>query len=78
MFEHLTPGGRFVNLEHVASATPALHEEFLAALGAEEDPSNKLVAVETQLGWLRDIGFADVDCFWKWRELALLSGRRPA
>jgi hypothetical protein len=54
-----------------------LHEEFLAALGAEEDPSNKLVAVETQLGWLRDIGFADVDCFWKWRELALLSGRKP-
>jgi tRNA (cmo5U34)-methyltransferase len=76
VFEHLTPGGRFVNLEHVASPTPALHEEFLAALDAEEDPSNKLVAVETQLGWLRDIGFADVDCFWKWRELALLSGRR--
>ena len=77
VFEHLNAGGRFVNLEHVASPTPALHEEFLAALDAEEDPSNKLVAVETQLGWLRDIGFVDVDCFWKWRELALLSGRRP-
>jgi tRNA (cmo5U34)-methyltransferase len=75
VFEHLTAGGRFVNLEHVASPTPSLHEEFLVAIGAEEDPSNKLVAVETQLGWLRDIGFADVDCFWKWRELALLSGR---
>jgi tRNA (cmo5U34)-methyltransferase len=77
VFERLTPGGRFVNLEHVASPTPALHEEFLAALDAEEDPSNKLVAVDTQLEWLRDIGFVDVDCFWKWRELALLSGRRP-
>jgi tRNA (cmo5U34)-methyltransferase len=77
VFEHLAPGGRFVNLEHVASPTPALHEEFLTAIGAEEDPSNKLVAVETQLGWLREIGYADVDCFWKWRELALLSGRRP-
>jgi SAM-dependent methyltransferase len=76
VFEHLTAGGTFVNLEHVASPTAALHEEFLAALDAEEDPSNKLVAVETQLGWLRDIGFVDVDCFWKWRELALLSGRR--
>jgi tRNA (cmo5U34)-methyltransferase len=78
VFEHLAAGGRFANLEHVASPTPALHEQFLAALGAEEDPSNKLVAVETQLGWLRAIGFADVDCFWKWRELALLSGVRPA
>jgi tRNA (cmo5U34)-methyltransferase len=77
VFEHLVAGGRFMNLEHVASPTPALHAEFLAALGAEEDPSNKLVAVDTELGWLRDIGFVDVDCFWKWRELALLSGRRP-
>ena len=76
----LRPLGRFCNLEHVASATPALHEEFLARLNvvpADEDPSNKLLDVETQLQWLREIGFADVDCHWKWRELALLSGRKP-
>ena len=31
----------------------------------------------TQLQWLRDIGFEDVDCGWKWLELALLVGVRP-
>lgn len=81
VFEALEPGGVFCNLEHVASATPALHLEFLGVLDvapADDDPSNQLCAVEPQLQWLRAIGFADVDCHWKWRELALLAGRRPA
>jgi tRNA (cmo5U34)-methyltransferase len=78
LFDLLEPGGVFLNLEHVASSTPALNREFLAALGMEEDdPSNQLVMVEEQAQWLRDIGFADVDCMWKWRELALLHGRKP-
>lgn len=79
IYERLEPGGVFLNLEHVASATPELHVAFLATIGktlAEDDPSNKLAPVETQLGWLRGIGFHQVDCHYKWREIALLAGEK--
>jgi SAM-dependent methyltransferase len=79
IYRLLNAGGVFCNLEHVASPTQGLHEEFLHRIGytvETEDPSNKLLDLETQLEWLREIGFTDVDCHWKWRELALLAGRR--
>ncbi len=79
-FDRLRPGGAFLNLEHVASPTVGLHDDFLAELGiapADDDPSNLLAPVEDQLRWLRDAGYTDVDCHWKWRELALLVGVRP-
>ncbi len=80
VFEILEAGGVFCNLEHVSSPTQRLHERFRDALGVareEEDSSNRLLDVETQLRWLREIGFSDVDCHWKWLELALLGGVKP-
>jgi tRNA (cmo5U34)-methyltransferase len=81
VFEILRPGGLFVNAEHIASPTEALHLEFLAALRrtpADDDPSNQLVAVEQHLTWLNELGFENADCFWKWRELAVVAATRPA
>jgi len=80
VFERLEPGGVFANLEHVASPTERLHRRFYEALGYGpdwEDPSNRLLDIETQLHWLRETGFEDVDCYWKWLEMALLIGRKP-
>ena len=79
IYNALLPGGVFYNLEHVAPATVELHGRFLRSLGiteADEDPSNKVVSVETQVQWLREIGFQDVDCHWKWLELALFGGTK--
>lgn len=80
VFDLLEPGGVFANFEHVASPTPRLHAAFFAAIEApleDEDPSDRTLDVETQLGWLRELGFDDVDCYWKWLEMALLIGVRP-
>lgn len=79
VFRALNPAGVFANLEHVDSPTRALHAAFLKAIGWEdEDPSNKLLDLDTQMRWLREVGFTDVDCHWKWRELALFGGVKPA
>lgn len=58
----------FCNLDRVSSATPRLHERFMETLDKTpetEDRSNKLLDVETQLKWLREIGFDEADCYWK-------------
>jgi SAM-dependent methyltransferase len=80
VFDRLAPGGRFVNVEHVASPTAALHAEFLAALGKtpeEDDPSNQLVPVVDHLTWLDGCGFVNSEVVWKWRELAVVTGTKP-
>jgi len=81
VFDLLEPGGVFTNLEHVASPTNRLHLAFFATIGEpleDEDPSDRLLDVETQIGWLRALGFDDVDCYWKWLEMALIVGVKPA
>lgn len=101
VFDLLAPGGIFLNLEHVASATEAgtaLFDEYfidhLHRFHQEQEPGrsrhevaqtfynrpdkkeNILAPVVEQCHWLRRIGFADVDCFFKIFELALFGGRK--
>ena len=102
IYRLLAAGGVFLNLEHVASRTPAgehlfdeffidhLHDYHLALAPGQARASvadtytkrpdkheNILAPVGDQCRWLREIGFEDVDCFFKLFELALFGGRKP-
>ena len=101
VYQNLAPGGVFLNLEHVASATRSgekLFDDFfidhLHQFHRRKNPKttrkeieatyyhrpdkqeNILALVDTQCEWLRQIGFEDVDCFFRLFELALFGGRR--
>ena len=97
VFDLLRPGGLFVNVEHVASATlelEAVHDEayidhIVTVTGQDREQAardyharpdkadNILEPVEVQVGWLRSIGFEQVDIYFKWLELAVFGGRKP-
>ncbi len=69
----LAPGGVFVNLDLVSSASPRLHERFRREIGrVEDDPADRLADLSAQMEWLRAAGFGEVDCHFKWLELALV------
>lgn len=73
----LAPAGAFANLDLVSPASPQIHERFRREIGrAEDDPADRLADLGEQLSWLRDAGFREVDCHFKWLELALLVSLR--
>jgi SAM-dependent methyltransferase len=73
----LAPGGVFANLDLVSSASPRLHERFRHEISREEDdPTDRLADLAAQLQWLRDAGFGEVECHFKWLELALMVAAR--
>ncbi|MGA2068729.1 MAG: class I SAM-dependent methyltransferase [Thermoguttaceae bacterium] len=103
VFALLSPGGMFLNLEHVSSASsPAarafdelmvdslwtFHRKQGGTRSKEEvareychrpdKEANILAPVEEQCRWLKEIGFVEVDCWFKVLELALFGGRKPA
>jgi SAM-dependent methyltransferase len=76
----LRPDGLFCNVDLVASPTEALFKKAMGAYGLTEedvDPTDQPAPVEPQLHWLREAGFIDVDCYWKWLSSAVMVGVRP-
>jgi tRNA (cmo5U34)-methyltransferase len=87
-------GGIFVNADQVLGTTPAADERYWSvwrqratALGAtpadlataiERMQEDQASALDEQLGWLRDAGFANADCWYKFYAFAVFSGEKPA
>ena len=77
IYDILYPKGIFCNLDNVASPSEKHHIKFLYKIGFTPETASKsdhLLSMEKQLEWLKEIGFVDVDCYWKWLEMALLIG----
>jgi tRNA (cmo5U34)-methyltransferase len=93
IFAALRPGGTFVNAEQVAGPTSALDESYkklwleqVREAGATpqqiadslyRQQDDRCASVEDQLGWMREAGFVDVDCWFKDNRFAVMSGTRP-
>ena len=66
LFERRRQRGENVTREQV-------HREYLER---PDRAANILAPVEEQCQWLRETGFKEVDCFWKYLELAIFGGMR--
>ena len=92
IFDVLTPGGGFVHAELVKGATDYsedlcrkmwldhlekadLTQDQLSVI-LERMSYDKTAALEAQLNWLRDAGFEDVDCFYRYYNFAVYAGRK--
>ncbi|MHB0957754.1 MAG: class I SAM-dependent methyltransferase [Pirellulaceae bacterium] len=64
---------------HQQRGSPQTRDEVARQFVQRDDWSaNILAPLEDQLQWLRDVGFVDVDCFFKALELAIFGGRKAS
>ncbi len=86
----LAPGGVFVNADQVLGPTTVLERRYdevwadsVLALGAtgpefaaarERMGFDRPAPLDTQCGWLREVGFTEVDCYYKWWRFAVFGG----
>ncbi|SDX76302.1 class I SAM-dependent methyltransferase [Paenibacillus sp. CF384] len=91
-FANLKPGGVFINADQVLGHTPfvdALYREDWRgkveasgltepeiAAAYERTKLDRMTDLQTQLGWLTEAGFSDVDCVYKYYNFVVMFGRK--
>ncbi|WP_028594324.1 class I SAM-dependent methyltransferase [Paenibacillus assamensis] len=91
-YSHLKPGGIFINADQVLGHTPFIQslyttdwkdkveasqlsrQEIDAAY--ERTKLDKMSPLQTQINWLQEIGFSEVDCVYKYFNFVVLFARK--
>ena len=91
VFSMLTPGGEFLNADQITANSEALNQKYcdiqdehVRANASDEDHKQFLKNIELdrrspilpQLEWLKEIGFTQVDCIFKYFCFAVMYGRK--
>ena len=92
IYNALLPGGMFIHAELVKGATDVTEKiyqrvwfqhlkktdltEDQLSLIFERMSYDKTTALDIQLNWLKEAGFTNVDCFYKYYNFALYAGRK--
>jgi tRNA (cmo5U34)-methyltransferase len=77
LFEHHYVSARY-SIEQREGGTRTFHQLAKEYKNRPDKAANLLAPVELQCDWLREIGYEEVDCYFRIYELAVFGGRRPA
>ncbi|MBD2040661.1 class I SAM-dependent methyltransferase [Microcoleus sp. FACHB-672] len=94
IFGALQSGGYFINADQTLGTTPENEEKYAQAwlngakakgcsdrdieVAIERMKADKTATLQDQLNWLSEVGFVQVDCWYKNYRFAVYSGQRPA
>jgi SAM-dependent methyltransferase len=72
---HLVAG--YYAIEQRNGGTRTRAEMANVYLNRPDKDANKLLSVDVQCNWLRELGYEEADCYFRIYELAIFAGRRP-
>jgi len=76
LFDNHIIDGRYA-IEQRTGGTKTRQEIADIFMKRPDREANILLSVDTQCDWLREIGYEEVDCYFRVYELAVFGGRRP-
>ena len=77
LFNNHIIDGRYA-IEQVSGGSKTRQEISDIFMKRPDKDANILLSVNTQCDWLREIGYEEVDCYFRVYELAVFGGRRPS